>query len=61
MFDIEPKLEIKTESNPLYSSIALWSTKIFLLWGFKNKFVDLKSNTALLYKKGHNFWKSVLT
>ena len=24
-------------------------------------FVDLKSNSALLYNKGHNFWKSVLT
>ena len=27
----------------------------------KNKFVDLKSNSALLYNKGHNFWKSLLT
>ena len=24
-------------------------------------FVDLRSNLALLYNKGHNFWKSVLT
>ena len=24
-------------------------------------FVDLKSNSTLLYNKGHNFWKSVLT
>ena len=24
-------------------------------------FVDLKSNSALLYNKGHNFWKSLLT
>ena len=23
--------------------------------------VNLKSNSALLYKKRHNFWKSVLT
>ena len=23
----------------------------------KNYFVDLKSNSALLYNKGHNFWK----
>ena len=27
----------------------------------KRSFVDLKSNLALLYKKGHNFWKSVGT
>ena len=26
-----------------------------------NKFVDLKSNSALLYNKGHNFWKSFST
>ena len=24
-------------------------------------FVDLKSNSALLYNKGHDFWKSVST
>ena len=28
---------------------------------FNQVFVDLKSNSALLYNKGHNFWKSVLT
>ena len=33
-------------------------TQLFLL---KNLFVNLKSNSALLYNKGHNFWKSVLT
>ena len=27
----------------------------------KSAFVNLKSNSALLYIKGHNFWKSVLT
>ena len=26
---------------------------------FLSKFVDLKFNSALLYNKGHNFWKSV--
>ena len=27
----------------------------------KRIFVNLKSNSALFYNKGHNFWKSVLT
>ena len=26
-------------------------------WTKKRNFVDLKSNTSLLYNKGHNFWK----
>ena len=37
--------------------------KIYVLHmcGFKTTFVNLKSNSAFFYNKGHNFWKSVLT
>ena len=48
----------------------MWRTSFFIhprqgpIW-FKDKivnyFVDLKSNLALLYNKGHNFWKSLST
>ena len=36
-------------------------TELFLLKEIQFSFVDLKSNSALLNNKGHNFWKSVLT
>ena len=39
---------------------SLWTRTSQFLKTDKS-FVDLKSNSALLYNKGHNFWKSVLT
>ena len=34
---------------------------VLLILSSVKSFVDLKSNLAFLYDKGHNFWKSIST
>ena len=57
-------LKLYSKYNTEIASLPLLQTsKISLnFWTeIQIHFVDLKSNLALLYNKGHNFWKSLLT
>ena len=45
----------------IFASPAPCLQKTITKLNYRSYFFDLKSNSALLYNKGHNFWKSVLT
>ena len=48
---------------PFWKKKFFFSPKSVSKWASRTKtiFFNLKSNSALLFNKGHNFWKSVLT